>query len=102
MAALRAKSTELTAFLEALVAERLPDDIQVLTPREPGRRGAQLSLRVNGGRGRRVFEHLEANGVVCDWREPDIIRAAPVPLYNSFRDAYVFVERLTDAIHSRL
>ncbi len=100
MAALRAKSTELTAFLEALVAERLPDAIHVLTPADPDRRGAQLSLRVVNGHGRRVFEHLEAHGVICDWREPDIIRAAPVPLYNSFRDAYVFVERLAVAIRS--
>lgn len=100
MAALRAKSVALTAFMEALVTERLPAEVQILTPSHPDRRGAQLSLRVNGGRGRQVFDRLEANGVVCDWREPDIIRAAPVPLYNSFRDAYVFVERLTDAIHA--
>lgn len=100
MAALRTKSIELTAFMEALILERLPNDFQILTPSDPNRRGAQLSLRVKGGHGRRVFEHLEVNGVVCDWREPDIIRAAPVPLYNSFRDAYVFVERLDVAIHS--
>ena len=60
------------------------------------RRGCQLSIRVRAGRalGRALFEHLEQHGVLCDWREPDVIRAAPVPFYNSFDDAWRFADAL--------
>ena len=83
----------LTGYLEALIRERLADTLQVVTPREPERRGAQLSLRVDGGRerGRALFEHLESNGIVGDWREPDVIRISPAPLYNSHADILRFV-----------
>ncbi len=86
MTALREKSVRLTRFLEDALAERLPDDIGIITPAGPDERGAQLSLRVLRGRGRHVYNALQDRGVRCDWREPDIIRAAPVPLYNSFED----------------
>ncbi len=58
--------------------------LEIVTPREPERRGCQLSLRVRGGRedGRALFEHLNAIGIVVDWREPDVIRVSPTPLYN--------------------
>src|SRR5690606_38216201 len=95
MEALRAKSERLTSYLEFLLRERLPDAIDIITPSEPSRRGCQLSLRVTEKartQGRKVFEALEANGVTCDWREPDVIRVAPVPLYNAFMDVFRFVD----------
>ena len=91
---LRAKSERLTGHLEALIARRVADVLQVVTPADPGRRGCQLSLRVLGGRdrGRALFEHLESHGIVGDWREPDVIRISPVPLYNRFTDLHRFVD----------
>lgn len=94
MPALRAKSEKLTGLLQALVAARLPDTLQIITPAEPAHRGCQLSLRVAGGRarGRALFDYLASVGVLGDWREPDVIRISPVPLYNSFQDVHRFVE----------
>jgi kynureninase len=93
---LRAKSIALTGFLEQLLRPLEPR-VQIITPREPAARGCQLSIRIAGGaaEGRRVFEHLREAGVVCDWRTPDIIRVAPVPLYNRFEDVAQFAQRLT-------
>lgn len=87
-ARLRAKSLELTAWLAAAIERALHEVLEIVTPLEPERRGCQLSLRVRAGRdqGRRLFEHLERSGAVPDWREPDVIRVAPVPLYNSYTD----------------
>ena len=98
---LRAKSIALTAFLEQLLAERT-SELRAITPRAVAARGAQLSLRLQGGaaRGRSVFKWLTDHGVVCDWREPDVIRVAPVPLYNSFEDAFHFVQRLEQALRT--
>ena len=92
MDALRAKSLSLTGYLEALIRAGLADMLRIVTPREPERRGAQLSLRVAGGRerGRALFEHLGAHGVVGDWREPDVIRISPAPLYNTHADVLRF------------
>jgi kynureninase len=94
-ARLREKSIALTGFLEELLRPLEPG-VRIITPREPAARGCQLSLRVAGGAGpgRRVFEQLRAAGVVCDWRAPDIIRVAPVPLYNRFEDIAQFAEHL--------
>ena len=91
---LRRQSLELTGHLAHLIQERLADRIQILTPLEPHRRGCQLSLQVRAGReaGRKLFERLEARGVICDWREPDIIRAAPVPLYNTLDEVGTLVD----------
>jgi len=83
--ALRAKSIELTGYLEALIDGLVPD-AEILTPRDPAARGAQLSLRVADAP--RRLARLEAAGVIADHREPDIIRVAPVPLYNTFHDAW--------------
>lgn len=101
MAALREKSIRLTGFLEEVLRERLPVDIGIITPSNPDERGAQLSLRVLRGHGRRVYDALKAHGVRCDWREPDIIRAAPVPLYNSFEDVVRLVTQLETALNPR-
>jgi kynureninase len=91
---LREKSLQLTGYLEWLVQTQLADVLQVVTPTEPERRGAQLSIRVTGGRerGRALFEYLMANGVIGDWREPDVIRISPAPLYNRFADCLAFAE----------
>jgi kynureninase len=98
MPALRAKSLALTGYLEALVNTHLGGRIEILTPADPSRRGCQLSLRVVGGRamGRALFEHLAANGVLGDWREPDVIRISPAPLYNRFTDVLAFVRAVRD------
>ena len=94
--ALRAKSEKLTGFLEALIKARVGDTLQIITPAEPARRGCQLSLRVTGGRerGRELFEYLQSVGTLGDWREPDVIRISPAPLYNKFMDVYRFVEEV--------
>jgi kynureninase len=97
MDALRARSVALTAYLEHLIRARLSDTLQIVTPREAERRGAQLSLRVVSGRGltgraagRDLFGFLAARGVVGDWREPDVIRISPAPLYNNRGDILRF------------
>jgi kynureninase len=92
MPALRARSQRLTGYLQALVDAGLSDVLEVLTPRQPAQRGCQLSIRVRGGRaaGRALFEHLAARHVLGDWREPDVIRISPAPLYNTHRDVLRF------------
>ena len=94
MPRLRAKSLQLTGYLEGLIRARLSHLLQIVTPAEPGRRGCQLSLRVRAGRdeGRRVFAALAEAGIICDWREPDVIRISPAPLYNSFDDVRAFAQ----------
>ena len=94
MEALRGKSLRLTGFLEFVLRERMGEAVEIITPPAPASRGCQLSLRLRRGPGRVLFESLAKHGVVCDWREPDVIRAAPVPLYNRFSEVYRFVEIL--------
>jgi kynureninase len=91
---LREKSLALTAYLAWLIEAQLSQVIEITTPREPERRGCQLSLRVKRGRdaGRALFEYLTANGIIGDWREPDTIRIAPTPLYNRHVDCLRFVQ----------
>ncbi|RDZ28422.1 kynureninase [Lysobacter silvisoli] len=98
MNALRAKSQRLTGYLETLIRARLADTLQILTPADPTQRGCQLSLRVIGGRGlsgraagRALFDDLARQGVLGDWREPDVIRISPAPLYNTHADVLRFV-----------
>lgn len=92
--ALRRKSLQLTGYLETLIRARLAETLQIVTPADPAQRGCQLSLRVIGGRerGRALFDYLQSVGVLGDWREPDVIRISPVPLYTRYRDVYRFVE----------
>lgn len=99
MEPLREKSLRLTAYLEWLLQQDIGDSVEILTPRDPRRRGCQLSFRVKSkSSGRVVFERLEASGVTCDWREPDVIRVAPVPLYNRYEEVHRFVEILGGAL----
>ena len=85
MAALRTKSVAITGYLEELLGAVAPDS-EILTPRDPAARGAQLSVRVPDAR--RRLEALEAHDVVADFREPDIIRFGPIPLYTTYHDAW--------------
>ena len=93
MTALRAKSEKLTGYLEFLLSQIDTDRISIITPSDPKHRGCQLSIRVNGA-DKSLFEAITSRGVFADWREPDVIRVAPVPLYNSFADVFKFVEIL--------
>ncbi len=96
MQALRAKSLAMNALLLDELDARFDQQLQCVTPRDAAHQGCQLSLRVRTGRdaGRRLFEHLTAQGVVADWREPDILRFAAVPLYNQYADIARLVQRL--------
>ena len=97
---LREKSLALTAFLERglhSVAEATGTQLEILTPTSPEDRGCQLSV-VAHGQGKALFDHLTANGVVVDWREPAVIRMAPVPLYNRFADVADFLVILADGL----
>lgn len=93
MDALRDKSRWLTGYLQFLLDGLAPGRIEVITPREPESRGCQLSMLVHD-RARERFTALQQRGVVCDYREPDVIRVAPVPLYNRFLDVWEFVQAL--------
>jgi kynureninase len=92
-AALRAKSERLTRYLEYLL-DRLPSGrFEIVTPRDPAERGCQLSIRVRS-QARECARALESAGVVCDFREPDVIRVAPVPSYNTFHEVWTFARIL--------
>lgn len=97
MSALREKSRKLTGYLGSMIKDIGDDRISIITPDDPEHRGCQLSIRVRGGE-RSLHEQLLARGVFADWREPDAIRVAPVPLYNSFTDVARFVEILKECL----
>lgn len=98
MGPLRRKSESQIQFFDRRLEESLSGRVVNLTPKAMADRGCQYALQVTSGNGRRVFEELEQARVFCDWREPDVIRAAPVPLYNSYGEIDEFVnivDRLT-------
>ncbi len=100
MERLRQKSIGLTAYLEFVVAEVKKStgaDLKILTPKDPEKRGAQLSIIVPGV-GRKVFDAISKEGVIADWREPDVIRMAPVPMYNNYEDVYRFGKILEQSL----
>ena len=101
MAELRQKSLRLTAYLEQLLdslGSKEPGLFNIITPRKPCERGAQLSIRLAPGLLDHVLEVLEGNGVVIDERKPDVIRVAPAPLYNSFSDVFRFCRVMEKAL----
>ena len=91
------KSKTLTGYLEFLVNEMQNDQIGVITPKDPSQRGCQLSIQVKNA-DKTLFNKITEKGVIVDWREPDVIRVAPIPLYNSYEDVYRFVEILKENI----
>jgi kynureninase len=97
MAALRQKSERLTGYLEFLL-DRIPGKrIEIITPREPAARGCQLSLLVKEG-ARALFDRIRASGVIGDFRQPDVIRLSPAPMYNSFGDVWRAASLVAEAL----
>ncbi|WP_159018347.1 kynureninase [Algibacter sp. L3A6] len=90
---LTAKSKKLTGYFEFLLNDLGEDAIKIITPTNPDERGCQLSIQVKNAN-KTLHNKLTEAGVISDWREPDVIRCAPVPLYNSFEDVYQLVEKL--------
>ena len=102
LTSLREKSIALTGLLEALLNARLNRSLTIVTPSDPAARGCQLSIRLHrsAAAARTVHADLTNAGYVCDWREPDVIRVAPVPLYNTFKDVWEFAAVLEKALAS--
>jgi len=96
MKKLNEKSRQLTGYLEFLLDEIQNQNIRIITPRDPAQRGCQLSIQVKNA-DKSLFDNITEKGVIADWREPDVIRVAPVPLYNSYRDVFRFVEILKES-----
>ncbi|WP_299227151.1 kynureninase [uncultured Psychroserpens sp.] len=92
------KSKQLTGYFEFLLNALNKSDIKIITPHHPDERGCQLSIQVKNA-DKSLHQKLTQVGVVTDWREPDVIRCAPVPLYNSYMDVYGFVERLKQILN---
>jgi kynureninase len=97
---LREKYIALTGFLQALLEGFLPGQVDIITPRTPDERGCQLSLALAlpPHMAKRCHDRLTAAGVIGDWREPDILRLTPVPLYNSYSDVFTAVDMLGRAL----
>ena len=93
MNALREKSERLTGYFEYLINEIDTDRIKIITPSNPKERGCQLSIQVKNA-DKSLHKKLTENNIITDWREPDVIRCAPVPMYNSFEDVYRMVSIL--------
>ena len=96
---LRKKSEQLTGYLEFVLADIDPERhfIRLLTPADPTQRGCQLSLFMKNN-GRKIFDRIIKAGVVADWREPNVIRLSPVPLYNTFEEVFRFGQILRRAL----
>ena len=97
MKALTEKSKKLTGYLEYLLGEIKDERISVITPSNPNARGCQLSIRVENS-DKNLFKTISEKGVIADWREPDVIRVAPVPLYNTFSEVLRFAEILKNCL----
>jgi len=95
---LRKKAIKLTGYLEFLIDDLNEERINIITPRNPEERGCQLSIQVKSA-DKGLHTRLTEAGVISDWREPDVIRIAPAPLYNNFEDVYHFAERLKKALN---
>jgi kynureninase len=102
MTALRKKSISLTGFMQQLIEQRLANVVEIITVSAPEKRGCQLSLRVARppAEAKRCLHRLTSAGVIGDWREPDVLRLAPIPLYNSYADVFAAVEILEHAVQA--
>ena len=94
---LRKKAISLTGYLEFLVKSLGEEVINIVTPANPGQRGSQLSIQVKSA-DKSIYKKITEQGVIADWREPDVIRVAPVPMYNSYEDVYNFYSILKNAL----
>ena len=90
---IRTKSKKITGYLEYLINQLNDEHISILTPENPEERGCQLSIQVKNA-DRSMHDGFMQAGIICDWREPDVIRVAPAPLYNSYEDVYEMTQRL--------
>jgi len=97
MERLRTKSELLTGYLEFFLDQHSSENFSIITPRDPKQRGAQLSIRVHSD-GKALFTKLTEKSIICDWREPDVIRVASVPLYNTFVDVFRFAEIFSECV----
>lgn len=97
MEALRKKSLQLTSYLEYLLYQLPHDQFEIITPSNPSARGCQLSIRIKNS-SPDLYEKLTNRGIVTDWRDPDVIRAAPVPLYNTYLEVFEFVRNLREIL----
>jgi kynureninase len=95
MIRIREKSEKLTNYLEMLLDKVPTRKITQLTPRHPAQRGSMLALEIQD-RPRELVQSLEAKGIVCDFREPNVIRVTPCPLYNTFNDVWTFAQALAE------
>jgi kynureninase len=103
MDALIAKRNTITSYLEFVLHEidrEVNGNFEIITPSNPSERGCQLSVFLHG-EGRSLFDYLMKNGVIIDWREPNVIRFAPVPMYTSYEDIYRFGQILKNGILSK-
>jgi kynureninase len=92
------KSKRLTGYFEFLINQLNNKNIKIITPKNPEERGCQLSIQVKNAN-KSLHNKLTEAGVICDWREPDVIRCAPTPFYNSFSDVYFMVEKLKNILN---
>jgi kynureninase len=98
MSEIRRKSLHLTAYLEHLLLSSKSSAFQIITPSDPAARGTQLSVLLKPGRLETLSDMLEDAGIVADKRKPDVIRVAPVPLYNTYEDVWRFVQIFEQAL----
>ncbi len=98
MKQLREKSLAMGRLCFQLMDQLNHENIQIISPRNDDERGCQISIKMKSG-DRKLFDRISAEGIIADWREPDVIRIAPVPLYNRFTEIYDFVQILKKALH---
>lgn len=98
MADIRKKSVNITAYLEFLLLSGPSSAFKIITPADPDARGTQLSILLKPGIIDTLFDILEEAGIVADKRKPDVIRVAPVPLYNTYEEVWRFVQIFNSAL----
>jgi kynureninase len=97
MDALKAKSEQLTEYLVYLITQERDQNIKIITPLDAAQRGCQISIQMQNP-DKKLFKYITEKGVIADWREPDVIRVAPVPLYNTFEDVWQFSKILHEGL----